>query len=73
MYPALLHCVEYRVHAVIGNSLPVLYAIFQLLQEVKVQGIELSNVEEDLFPSVLGEDGSARQLGCLDGTVNHLR
>lgn len=53
-------------------SLPVFYAIFQLLQEVKVQGIQLSNVEEDFLPSILGEDGSACLLGCLDGTMNYL-
>ena len=53
-------------------SLPVFYAIFQLLQEVKVQGIQLSNVEEDFLPSILGEDGSACLLGGLDGTMNYL-
>ena len=53
-------------------SLPVFYAIFQLLQEVKVQGIQLSKVKEDLLPSILREDGSACLLGCLDGTMNYL-
>ena len=48
------------------------YAIFQLLQEVKVQGIQLSNVEEDFLPSILGEDGSACLLGGLDGSMNYL-
>lgn len=53
-------------------SLPVFYAIFQLLQEIKVQSIQLSKVEEDLLSSILGEDGSACPLGCLDGTMNYL-
>ena len=53
-------------------SLPVFYAIFQLLQEIKVQSIQLSKVEEDLLSSILGEDGSACLLGCLDGTMNYL-
>jgi len=42
------------------------------LQEVKVQGIQLSNVEEDFLPPIFREDGSACLLGCLDGTMNYL-
>ena len=55
------------------GTLPVFNAGLQLFQKVKVQGVHLSDVEEYLLPPTLGENGSSRQLGRPDGSMDHLR
>ena len=52
--------------------LPVYNPILQLLQKVKVQGINLTNVEEYLLAGLFRQYVPLGQLGRLDGTMDNL-